>query len=200
MLTPAVRRRRAAFIDRDGVVNELVSDPHTGRPESPLRPKDVTLVAGASSALRELARAGWLLVGVSNQPAAAKGIVSRQQLCAVHARVLELLAGEGVRFDDFRVCLHHPEGLVPELTLACACRKPAPGMLLDAARERGIDLGGSWMIGDTDGDVCAGRAAGCRTVLIEHEPSSHKRVGGATADAIAPNLEAAAGLLLGRRE
>jgi D-glycero-D-manno-heptose 1,7-bisphosphate phosphatase len=200
MPTIAARRPRAAFIDRDGVVNELVPDPISGRPESPLRAEDVSLVPGASSGLRELARAGWLLVGVSNQPAAAKGVVSRQQLCAVNLRVIELLAREGVQFDDFRVCLHHPDGVVPELTLVCSCRKPAPGMLLNAARENGIDLSGSWMIGDTDGDVRAGRAAGCRTVLIEHEPSSHKRLGDARPDGIAPNLEAAAGLLLGRRE
>jgi D-glycero-D-manno-heptose 1,7-bisphosphate phosphatase len=188
---------RAAFVDRDGTINEVVPDPQTGLPESPLRPEDVRLIPGAAAALRDLARAGWLLVGASNQPAAAKGLVSREQLAAVQARVLALVAAEGVRFDDFRICLHHPAGVVPELTGPCVCRKPEPGMLLEAARALGIDLERSWMIGDTDGDVGAGRAAGCRTVLITHEPTAHKRSGDAGADVWVPDLAAAARLLLG---
>jgi D-glycero-D-manno-heptose 1,7-bisphosphate phosphatase len=187
---------RAAFVDRDGTINELVPDPRTGRPESPLRPEDVRLIPGAAGALRELAGAGWLLVGVSNQPAVAKGMVSAQQLDSVQARVLELLEAERVRLDDFRMCLHHPGGVVPELTGECGCRKPAPGMLIDAARARGIDLASSWMIGDTDADVLAGRAAGCRTVLLAHEPSSHKRSGDAEPNLVAPDLDTAARLLL----
>jgi D-glycero-D-manno-heptose 1,7-bisphosphate phosphatase len=190
-----VSRARAVFVDRDGTVNALVADPRTGLPESPLHPEEVTLIPGAAAALRELASGGWLLVGVSNQPAAAKGIVTRRQLADVQRRVVELLEAEGVRFDGFRICPHHPEGVVPELTCACECRKPAPGMVLEAARELGISLTGSWMIGDTDGDVVAGKAAGCRTILLAHGPSSHKRTGTAGPDAIAPNLVAAAALL-----
>jgi len=187
---------RAVFVDRDGTVNALVPDPETGRPESPLRPGDVVLIPGAAGALRKLAEAGWLVVGVSNQPAAAKGTVSPHRLAEVRARVLELLAAEGARLDDSRVCLHHPEGVVPELTRECECRKPAPGMLLDAAKDLGIDLKRSWMIGDTDSDVLAGKAAGCRTVLIAHQPSAHKRAGSARPDAVAPDLGAAVTLLL----
>jgi D-glycero-D-manno-heptose 1,7-bisphosphate phosphatase len=190
---------RAAFVDRDGTVNELVADPRTGLPESPLHPDEVALIPGAAAALRELASDGWLLVGVSNQPAAAKGIVTSGQLDDVQGRVIELLTAQKVKFDGFRICPHHPEGVVPELTFGCECRKPAPGMLLDAARELGIDLARSWMIGDTDGDVLAGKAAGCRTILITHGPSSHKRSGTAGPDAIAPNLQAAVALL-GRGE
>ncbi len=188
---------RAAFVDRDGTINELVLDPRTGRPESPLRVEDVALIPGAAGALRRLAAGGWLLVGVSNQPAAAKGTARPEQLADVQARVLELLAAEGARLDGFRICPHHPEGVVPELTGPCDCRKPAPGMLLDAARELEIDLERSWMIGDTDSDVLAGAAAGCRTVLIEQEASSHKRKGTAQPDAVTPDLQAAAALLLG---
>ena len=187
---------RAAFIDRDGVINELAPDPSSGRPESPLRAEDVALVPGAAAALRELAAAGLLLVGVSNQPAAAKGTVSLAELDAVQERVIELLAADGVSFDAFRVCLHHPDGIVPELSGACDCRKPAPGMLLDAARELDIDMAASWMIGDTAGDIQAGTAAGCRTVLIEHPGSAHKRDRAVQPDLIAPDLEAAAAAIL----
>jgi D-glycero-D-manno-heptose 1,7-bisphosphate phosphatase len=187
---------RAAFIDRDGVINELVRDPISRLPESPLRPQDVVLVAGAADALRRLAQAGWRLVGVSNQPAAAKGTVSVSVVHEVHARVIALLAAEGVRFDDFRLCLHHPDAVVGELRVCCDCRKPKPGMLLEAAGPLGVDLEASWMIGDTDSDVDAGKAAGCRTVLIEHPPSRHKRGGTASPDATAPDLAAAVRLLL----
>lgn len=186
----------AVFVDRDGVINELVPDPLRGRPESPLRVADVRLVPGAAAALRGLADAGWRLVGVSNQPSAAKGLLSLTELHAIHARVLELLAAEGARFDDFRLCLHHPEGVVPELAGACDCRKPEPGMLLAAAHELGVELRRSWMVGDTDGDVEAGRAAGCRTILVEQSDSAHKRTAQLQPDAIVGNLTAAAGVIL----
>jgi D-glycero-D-manno-heptose 1,7-bisphosphate phosphatase len=179
---------RAAFVDRDGVICELVPDPATLLPESPLRVEDVALVPGAAEALNRLASAGWLLIGVSNQPAAAKGTVSKAELEAVQGRVLELLAQAGVHFDRFYICPHHPDGVVPGLSGPCDCRKPSPGMLLTAAREIEIDLARSWMIGDTDSDIAAGRAAGCRTLLVEHEQSGHKRESGSRADAVADSL------------
>ncbi len=191
--------RAAVFLDRDGVLNELAVDPVTGSPESPLDPGQVALVPGAAMAVRRLREAGFLVVGVSNQPAAAKGAVSLEQLERVQARVLALLEGEGAELDSFKLCLHHPEGVVPELSLRCLCRKPAPGMLLEAAQELEIDLVSSWMVGDTDSDVTAGAAAGTRTILVENPASAHKRVeggGGARANATAPDLAAAADFLL----
>jgi D-glycero-D-manno-heptose 1,7-bisphosphate phosphatase len=181
------------------VLNELVPDPSSGRPESPLRADDVRLLPGVAAAASELARAGYALVCVSNQPAAAKGKISVEQLQAVHARVLDLLGREGVRLDSSRLCLHHPEGVIGELSGPCDCRKPAPGMLLDADEALGLDLAASWMLGDTDTDVAAGRAAGCRTVLIEHPASAHKRSGGAGPDLIAADLPEAVARLLDQR-
>jgi D-glycero-D-manno-heptose 1,7-bisphosphate phosphatase len=188
--------RPAVFVDRDGVLNELVPDPESGLPESPLRPEDVRLRPGVATPLKELAAAGYLLVGASNQPAAAKGKVTLDQLAAVQGRALELLAAEGARFDDFKVCLHHPEGTVEGLTGTCDCRKPAPGMLLEAAAEHSIDLTASWMIGDTDTDVEAGRNAGVRTVLLEYPGSSHKRSGGAQPSFRSTDLQGAIGAIL----
>jgi D-glycero-D-manno-heptose 1,7-bisphosphate phosphatase len=187
----------AVFVDRDGVINELVADPVSGRPESPLRVQDVALMPGAAAALARLAEHGWRLVGVSNQPGAAKGVIGLDQLHGIQGRVLELLAAEGVRFDDFRLCLHHPDAVVPELSCPCDCRKPAPGMLLAAAAHLGIDLPSSWMVGDTDGDVLAGRAAGCSTVLVTHPGSAHKRGSDARSDAEAADLADAVNLILG---
>jgi D-glycero-D-manno-heptose 1,7-bisphosphate phosphatase len=188
--------RPAVFVDRDGVLNELVPDPGSGLPESPLRPDDVRLRPGVATSLKELAAAGYLVVGVSNQPAAAKGKVTLDQLAAVQARVLELLAAEGAHFDDFQLCFHHPEGTVEALTGSCDCRKPAPGMLLEAAAEHSIDLAGSWMIGDTDTDIEAGRNAGVRTVLLEYPGSSHKRSGGAEPSFQSADLQGAIGTIL----
>ncbi len=193
-------RRRAAFIDRDGVINALVPDPDSGLPESPLHPDEVRLLPGVAEALRSLAAADWLMVGVSNQPAAAKGKTSMAQLQAVQSRVVDLLAAEGAHFDDFRICFHHPDGVVPELTRECACRKPAPGMLLDAATELAIDLARSWMIGDTDADLVAGKAAGCQTILVQQRESGHKRAGEARPDVAVPDLGAGVALLLADRE
>lgn len=185
----------AVFVDRDGVLNELVRR-ETGECESPLDPAQVKLVEGAAAAVRRLREAGFALVGVSNQPAAAKGSVTVAQLHAVQARVLELLVEADAALDAFRLCLHHPKGVVPELTRDCDCRKPAPGMILDAAAELEIDLDPSWMIGDTDADVLAGAAAGCRTILIENPSSAHKRKGESKPDATAPDLASAAYVVL----
>jgi D-glycero-D-manno-heptose 1,7-bisphosphate phosphatase len=190
------RPRAAIFLDRDGVLDAAVPDPVSGWPESPLHVADVRLLPGAAAAARRLADAGFALVCVSNQPAAAKGKATVEQLLAVHERVLELLALDGAILDASRLCPHHPEGVVAELSGPCPCRKPAPGMLTDAAAALALDLGASWMIGDTDADIAAGRAAGCRTALLDYPGSAHKRTGDAAQDMLAADLAQAAALLL----
>lgn len=198
---PASRRRAAVFVDRDGVLNELVPNgagwpARTGaRHESPLTPAQVRLIDGAAGALHGLARAGFALVCVTNQPAAAKHEASVECLLAVHERVLALLEAQGAHLEASRLCLHHPHGTDAQLAWACPCRKPRPGMLRDAAEALDLDLGTSWMIGDTDADVAAGLAAGCRTVLLEYPDSAHKRAHSVRAHAHAADLAAAAGLL-----
>lgn len=188
--------RPAVFLDRDGVLNQLVIDPTSATAESPLSVEDVHLVPGAARAAARLAQAGFVLVCVSNQPAAAKGKVTIERLLEIHQRVIGLLAREGVRLDASRLCLHHPEGVVGELSKPCSCRKPAPGMVLDAASELRVALARSWIIGDTDTDVLAGRAAGCRTALIECPASAHKRLANSLPDLLAPNLATGVELLL----
>jgi D-glycero-D-manno-heptose 1,7-bisphosphate phosphatase len=180
--------RAAAFLDRDGVLNELVADPDSGLAESPLEISQVRLVPGAAQAAARLARAGYELVCVSNQPAAAKGRVSVAELLAVHEHVIALLAREHVTFAAWRLCLHHPQGVVPDLAKHCSCRKPAPGMLLDAAAALGVDLASSLMVGDTDADVLAGQAAGCTTLLVCNPASVHKRLQPLQPDFVADSL------------
>jgi D-glycero-D-manno-heptose 1,7-bisphosphate phosphatase len=176
------------FLDRDGVINELVADPVTGHGESPLSIEDVRLIPGAAAAAARLADAGYALVCVSNQPAAAKGTVSVARLQAVHERVIELLAREGVRLDGSYLCPHHPDGVIAGLSGACECRKPRPGMLETASDVLGLDRSRSWMVGDTDGDIAAGVDAGCRTLLIRNSDSAHKRLQGLRADIAADSL------------
>ncbi len=183
--------RPAVFLDRDGVLNELVPDEHSGQPESPLQVADVVLIEGAAAAVRALRSRGYMLVCVTNQPGAAKGYVSVSTLEAVQQRVAELLGAEGASLDLWRMCLHHPDGVVAELSGPCACRKPAPGMLLDAAAELGLDLSRSWLIGDTDGDMQAARAAGCRTILIQNPASAHKRSATTASELLARDLSEA---------
>lgn len=196
-MIPATARRAAVFVDRDGVLNELVPDPDSGTSESPLRTADVRLLPGVVDALKNLRRAGYLLVGVTNQPAAAKGRLSVEEIMAVHHRVIVLLAEHDLTLDDWRICLHHPQGTVAGLAGACDCRKPSPGMLLAAASRLSAELSRSWMVGDTDADMEAGQAAGCRTVLIEQAASAHKRSAAVSPTFLAGDLAAASSLILG---
>jgi D-glycero-D-manno-heptose 1,7-bisphosphate phosphatase len=192
------RGRAGVFLDRDGVLNELVPDPASGVPESPLSVADVRLAAGAAAAAARLRALGFALVCVSNQPAAAKGKVSVDQLLSVHHRVLELLAEQGVTLAASYLCMHHEHGVVPELSGPCDCRKPAPGMLLDGARDLALDPGVSWMVGDTDADVAAGEAAGCMTLLIRNSGSAHKRLQAVAPDLLADSLADGVARLAGR--
>ncbi len=175
----------AVFLDRDGVINEPSWDPVDGRYESPIDPRDVALADGAVEGLRALAVEGYFTVVASNQPAAAKGKARLDDLRTVHDRVVELLAAAGVALDDWRYCFHYPDAVVPELRV-----------LLAAAQAHGIVLKASWMVGDSGTDVVAGRRAGCRTVLVEHPCSGHRREEDVMADANVHNLAAAAAFII----
>jgi D-glycero-D-manno-heptose 1,7-bisphosphate phosphatase len=192
------RLRAAVFLDRDGVIVEPVPDVLLGSNESPYHAQDVALVAGAVEGIRALRDQGFLLVGVSNQPAAAKANATLEQLYAVHARTAQLLAAQGASLDEWRYCFHHPAGVDPRLGVPCDCRKPAPGLLLAAAEQHAIDLARSWMVGDSDSDVAAGVAAGTRTVLVEHPGSRHRRHGTPDATFTATDLRTATSAIAGR--
>lgn len=165
----------AVFLDRDGVIVELVWDPVDGSFEGPTAEADVRLVPAAPDAIRRIRSHGYRTVVVSNQPGAAKGKASREDLLEAHERVVRLLADGGVVIDDYRYCFHHPDATDPELARACECRKPKPGMLAQAAAALDVDLSKSWMVGDSDADAEAGRMAGCRTILVDNPQSIHRR-------------------------
>lgn len=152
-------RERAIFVDKDGTLVENV--PYNVDPDA------IRLAPGAADGLRSLAHAGYRLFVISNQSGVARGLFPIDALDTVERRLRELLESNGISVDGFYFCPHHPEGSVAEYAVQCACRKPAPGMLLHAAQDHEIDLERSWMIGDILDDVEAGRRAGCRTVLID---------------------------------
>lgn len=162
--------RRALFLDRDGVLDELVFYPSHDAWESPRTLPEIRLIDGVGPALERAARAGWLLFVVTNQPSFAKGKTSKEELVAIHETVMR-----GLPVTKSYTCFHHPGAIVPEYRVACRCRKPGTLFLREAAREFDVDLTQSWMVGDQDTDVACGRAAGCKVALIEYPHSDSKR-------------------------
>ena len=146
--------KRAAFLDRDGVLNRAIV--RNGRPYPPATLEDLEIAPDARGALRGLRAAGLLLVGVTNQPDVARGTQSREVVNAINRAVRAALS-----LDDLLVCFHDAKD-------ACHCRKPRPGLLFDAAARHGIDLASSFMIGDRWKDVAAGQSAGCAAILIDY--------------------------------
>ena len=157
---------RACLIDRDGVINEMIYHPDPGIVDQPYGPSKFELVPGIGAALRTMREAGYKLVIVSNQPGVAKKHFSMAAFKMMQAKMRRLLAKEGVKLDAEYYCFHHPQGRVAKYRVDCACRKPKPGMLLDAARDLDLDLARSVMIGDGLYDVMAGNRAGCKTILV----------------------------------
>jgi len=158
--------QRAAFIDRDGIVNELVYYPEHGLVDSPFVPSQFELVEGIGEALRGLKGAGFKLVVVSNQPGIAKKHLTMETFRRMQGKMHRLLTAEGVKLDAEYYCFHHPQAKVAKYRVECDCRKPKPGLLLKASDELGLDLAASVMVGDGLPDVIAGRTAGCKTVLV----------------------------------
>jgi D-glycero-D-manno-heptose 1,7-bisphosphate phosphatase len=148
-------RQRAVFLDRDGVLN--YAPVVNGRPQSPQTVDELAILPGVPAACAALRRAGYLLIVVTNQPDVARGRRTREQVDAIN-RALEAQ----VDLDDIRVCPHDDGD-------QCGCRKPAAGLLIDAARDWRVDLQSSVMIGDRWQDIEAGRTAGCRTVFIDRK-------------------------------
>ena len=155
-------KQKAVFLDRDGTINKYVGF---------LRNIDeFELIDGVADAIKKINAAGYLAIVVTNQPVIARGEVSFEELEVIHNKMETLLGKEGAYLDGIYFCPHHPhkgyEGERPELKFDCDCRKPKPGMLMNAAHDFNIDLSQSWMIGDGEIDIKAGQNAGCKTALI----------------------------------
>jgi D-glycero-D-manno-heptose 1,7-bisphosphate phosphatase len=160
---------KGVLLDRDGTLVDFHRDAELGAVVSAFHPDQLRLLPGVVEGLRALCDAGYVLAVATNQPGAAKGQVPRAAIERTNRALVERLAERGVVIARVATCLHHPEGGPggdPELARACACRKPAPGMLVDLCRDLGLDPAASWMIGDGAVDMEAARAAGLRGGLL----------------------------------
>lgn len=178
--------RPAIFLDRDGVVIEGVHYLSSAN--------QVRLVPGTAEAIAALNRAGWPVVVATNQSGVARGLFAAEAVHAVHRHISNLLAEHGSRIEAYYFCPHLDTADVPEYRLDCECRKPKPGMLLQAAAELGLDLTESWMVGDRESDLQAGAAAGARTILVRTGFGASTDI--TTLDRTALNLELVATNLL----
>lgn len=157
-------KQKAIFLDRDGTINKYVGF---------LRNiDDFELIEGVSEAIKQINQSGYLAIVITNQPVIARGEVTWYELNEIHKKMETLLGKDGTYIDGIYICPHHPdkgfEGERPEYKIDCDCRKPKPGLLLQAARDFNIDLSQSYMIGDSERDIEAGKSAGCReSILIE---------------------------------
>ena len=174
-------RRRAVFLDRDGVINRAVV--RDGRPYAPATEEELEVLPGVAGALARLREAGFRLIVVTNQPDVARGTQRRETIDRMHARL-----GSELPIDEFRVCDHDDRD-------ECPCRKPKPGMLEAAARASGLSLRESFMVGDRWRDVEAGRRAGCTVVFIDRGYDERRP---RDADAIVGSLPEATEWILNR--
>lgn len=151
-------RRAAVFLDRDGTINEEVDFVRT--------PDELVLIPGAGDAVRRINKAGLVTCVISNQSGVARGFYTEADLAGIHAKFERDLAVAGGRIDRIYYCPHHPTRGVPPYDVVCECRKPAPGMLRQGAREFDVDLTRSFVVGDRDVDIQVARSVGAYAVLV----------------------------------
>ena len=153
--------RKVLFLDRDGVINKDVNYLY--------KVSDLEWVDGAKEALAYAYSKGYDLIVVTNQSGVARGYYKESDVQILHDHMAHELDRSGAPILHFYYCPHHKEGSVPLYAVECECRKPKPGMLMKAAEDFNVDLERSWMIGDGENDVLAGKNAGCKTVLIGNQ-------------------------------
>lgn len=159
-LRTCTNMKKAVFLDRDGVINRPAAEG-----DYILRWDDFHFLPGVAEAISSLRGAGWNVIVVSNQRCVGKGLLQIAELEAIHQKMAAELAKAGAPLDGVYYCPHEKEP-------PCDCRKPSPGMFFRAAREHQIELAASWMVGDSESDIEAGKRAGCRTVRIIYEPAA----------------------------
>ena len=182
---------KAVFLDRDGVINELIYYEEHGIVDSPFTPEQMKVFPWVPEAIKKIKELGYKVVLVSNQPGIAKGHFSWETFQKIRQKMALCIGDDCAKLDAEYYCFHHPEAKVEELRVDCDCRKPKPGLILKAAAEHALDLANSWMIGDGIVDIKAGNAAGLRTILISKmkcDMCQIMRANGARPHFVAENL------------
>lgn len=157
---------RAVFLDRDGVINEIAYFPELGLLDSPLNVKQFKLLPKVAEAIMILNRLDLKVLVVSNQPAMAKGKMTIKAFEEIRLKMKGELGKKDAHLDGEYYCFHHPSAKVAKYRASCDCRKPRPGMFLRAAKDFALDLKKCYVVGDSLTDIKAGKAVGCRTILI----------------------------------
>jgi len=168
--------QKAVFLDRDGVLNKMVWHSEFGIVDSPCNPDELEIIPEAEQALKILRDLGYLLFLISNQPIIAKGKVTKELFNQIDSKFQNWFKEKGIEFDKVYYCLHHPDANQVKNTqylAECDCRKPKPGMILQAQKEFDIDLANSFVIGDGITDIQAGKTAGCKTIFIGEVKCEH---------------------------
>lgn len=182
---------KAVFLDRDGVINEIVYHKEMGFLDSPANPDEIKLLPDVGKAINKLKKLGFKVIIISNQPGIAKNKFTMDAFEKMKKKIKDELKKQDASVDAEYYCLHHPEGKNLDYKVICDCRKPKPGLILQAGKEYDIDFSDSWMIGDGVSDIKAGQTAGCKTILIGRmkcDLCELLDVEGAKPDFIAPNL------------
>jgi D-glycero-D-manno-heptose 1,7-bisphosphate phosphatase len=162
----SIAKHRAVFLDRDGVINELVYHQEQEVIDSPFTVNQFKLLPGVPEAIKLIHQAGYLAVLVSNQPGIAKEHMTQETFSKIKHQMKTELSTFGAGLDAEYYCLHHPDAVVKQYKVKCDCRKPQSGLILKAAQEMDIDLQQSWLIGDNLSDIQAGKSGGCKTILL----------------------------------
>jgi histidinol-phosphate phosphatase family protein len=176
------------FLDKDDTLIENI--PYN------VDPARIRLLPGAREGLKSLSSAGWRIAIASNQSGVARGFFPEEAIIGVEARLRELLTEFGVDLAGFFYCPHHPEGCVEPYAIPCDCRKPAPGLLVNAAKTLNADPNHCWMVGDSPTDVEAGHRAGCRTILLASNSKPPAVACAIRPDIVVADMEAAAAAIL----
>lgn len=185
---------KAVFLDRDGTIikdKDYLSDPN-----------NVEWIPGATETLQTLANSGFKLVVVTNQSGVARGYMTEEDVRAIHDELREQASKDGIQFEGFYYCPYLMEGSVEEYSVESDLRKPAPGMILRAADDLGLDLNHSYMIGDKGSDIEAGQRAGCKSILVKtgygEQTLKEVRTGSCEPDYVADSITEAGKWILNR--
>lgn len=192
---------KAVFLDRDGVINRNVYNDATGEWESPLHLKDFELFPWAIECLQQLQAENFNLFLVSNQPSYAKGKTTLENLKAINEKLHTILIENQILFKEYYYCYHHPQGIVPDLSVVCNCRKPGTFFLEEAKKNYPLDMSMSWMIGDRDTDIICGQTIGIKTIMIVNQKEPQRKNNMAcTPDFTVANLPEAVKIILGKEK
>jgi len=151
-------KRPAVFLDRDGTIIKQVELVH--------KPSELKIFPGAAEAIKIFNKLGYVTIIVTNQPVVARGIIRPKEVDHIHAVLIDRLGKKGAKIDAAYFCPHHPLANVKKYRMVCKCRKPSPGMILNAAKDWNIDLKKSFLIGDSTQDVLAGNRAKVNMILV----------------------------------